>query len=123
MTFSRCGLLLLIQSPVTTRYISTQDGVHTVVTRTGAEEVVIDGGTGFRPGGFSTDFDSLVVQPGIGVGGVVQGAFGEDVVDIPLTGEGRKDSIVAGSLSLIASRVGSATGALEDLVLCRVNEA
>lgn len=97
--------------------------MYTVVTRTGTKEVAIDGGTGLRPGGFSTDFGSLVVQPGIGVGGVVHGAFGEDVVGVPLTGEGRKNSIVAGSLSLTASGVGSATGALEDLVLCRVNEA
>ena len=97
--------------------------MHTVVTRTGAKEVVIDGGTRFRPGGFSTDFGSLVVQPGTWFGGVNRGGFPEDVVDVPFAGEGRKNHIIAGSLSLTASRVGSATGALEDLVLCCVNEA
>ena len=92
--------------------------MYTVITRTGAEEIVIDGGTGFRPGGFSTDFGSLVVQPGTGAGGVIKGAFGEDVVGVPLTGEGGKDPVIAGGLSLAASRVGSATGTLEDLVWC-----
>lgn len=94
--------------------------IHTVITRTGAEEVVIDGGTGFRPGGFGADLGSLVVQPGTGVGGVVQGTFGEDVVDVPLTGEGGKDPVITGGLSLAASRVGSATGTLEDLAWCEL---
>ena len=92
--------------------------MYTVIKRTGVEEVVINNGAGFYPGGFSTDFGSLLVQPGIGVGGVIRGALGEDVVDVPLAGKGRKDLVVAGGLSLTANRVSSATGTLEDLVRC-----
>jgi hypothetical protein len=46
------------------------DKAHRVTARTGAEEVVIDRGTGLRPGRLSADFGLLVVQPGGEVGGI-----------------------------------------------------
>lgn len=58
-----------------------------------------------------------MVQPGTRVDGVIRGASSEDIIDIPLAGEGGKDPVVTGGLSLTASKVGSATATLEDLVV------
>ena len=91
-------------------------GVRTENTRTGVEEVSIDGKTGLSPSSVSADAGPLTVQPVCDVSGVVKGAFGEDIVDIPVTHKRIKDIVVTVALSLGTVGVVSGLGTLEDLV-------
>lgn len=86
-----------------------------MVARTGAEKVFIDNVTGRRPGCLGTDCGGLTVQPVSEVGRVIRGIEIEDVIDIPLAGEGRKDVGVAVILGLATIRVFSGVGAFEYL--------
>lgn len=97
--------------------------MHTAISQTGFEEVVVDGVTGLSPVCFSTDCGYLAVQPGSRVWGVVRRVFRQDIVDVPVANKGGKYVGIAGSLSLTTSRIGSATGTFEDLVGRRVNKA
>jgi hypothetical protein len=117
MTFSKCGLVLLIQSPVTVRPVSIQ-GVLGVITRTGAEEVVIYSMTERGPSFLSAYCSSLAVQPGGEVRGITRGTAVGNIVDVPLSGKGRKDLAIADALGPTAVKVGSGICALKDLCAC-----
>lgn len=86
-----------------------------MITRTGAEEVAIDNGTGSRPGRLGTNRKDLFVQPVSGIRRVTRGIAIKDVVYVPWTGERRKDVGVAVILGLTTIEICSGVGTFEYL--------